>query len=75
MDNVLFDTNVILDLALKRAPHFDHAASLFALITLFRDKDGDGQPDMREVFLENLNQPFGMLILRNRFVVGDGRCR
>ena len=32
MDNVLFDTNVILDLALKRAPHFDHAASLFALI-------------------------------------------
>lgn len=32
MDNVLFDTNVILDLALKRAPHFDHAVSLFALI-------------------------------------------
>src|SRR5690606_23094549 len=28
-------------------------------ITLFRDTDGDGQPDMREVFLENLNQPFG----------------
>src|SRR5690606_30581449 len=40
-------------------------------ITLFRDTDGDGQPDMREVFLENLNQPFGMLILRISFYVAN----
>lgn len=32
MERVLFDTNVILDVALKRLPHFDHAAGLFALI-------------------------------------------
>src|ERR1700742_872860 len=29
-------------------------------ITLFRDTDGDGVADVREVFLRNLNQPFGM---------------
>lgn len=40
-------------------------------ITLFRDTDGDGQPDMRQVFLENLNQPFGMLILGNSFYVAN----
>lgn len=32
MKKVLFDTNVILDIALKRMPHFDNAASLFGLI-------------------------------------------
>jgi glucose/arabinose dehydrogenase len=40
-------------------------------ITLFRDTDGDGFPDMREVFLENLNQPFGMLILGDSFYVAN----
>src|SRR5690606_5244491 len=46
-------------------------------ITLFRDTDGDGQPDMREVFLKDLNQPFGMLILDNSFYVAntDGLMR
>jgi glucose/arabinose dehydrogenase len=29
-------------------------------ITLLRDEDGDGMADMRSVFLENLNSPFGM---------------
>ncbi|NYZ63872.1 PQQ-dependent sugar dehydrogenase [Luteimonas deserti] len=30
-------------------------------ITLLRDTDGDGTPDVREVFATDLNQPFGML--------------
>ncbi|MEV3980959.1 sorbosone dehydrogenase family protein [Nonomuraea sp. NPDC049758] len=32
-------------------------------ITLLRDTDGDGVADFRSVFLENLNQPFGMALL------------
>src|SRR5690606_14911115 len=40
-------------------------------VTLFRDRDGDGQVETREVFLENLNQPFGMLILGNSFYVAN----
>ncbi len=40
-------------------------------ITLFRDNDKDGMFETRSVFLENLNQPFGMLILGNHFYVGN----
>lgn len=40
-------------------------------ITLFRDTDGDGKPDMQEIFLENLNQPFGMLVLDSSFYVAN----
>jgi predicted nucleic acid-binding protein len=32
MEKVLFDTNVILDIALKRYPFFDHAVRIFDLI-------------------------------------------
>lgn len=32
MKKVLFDTNIILDIALKRNPHFDDASRLFGLI-------------------------------------------
>lgn len=40
-------------------------------ITLFRDTDKDGKPDERSVFLENLNLPFGMLLLHNYFYVAN----
>ena len=40
-------------------------------IILFRDTNKDGKPDMQEVFLKNLNRPFGMLILNNSFYVGN----
>ncbi len=40
-------------------------------ITLLRDTNNDGIPDLRTTFLENLNQPFGMLILNNSFYVGN----
>ena len=30
--SVLFDTNIILDIALKREPHFGYATKLFSLI-------------------------------------------
>lgn len=32
MERVLFDTNIILDIALKREPHFEHASELFGMI-------------------------------------------
>ncbi len=40
-------------------------------ITLLRDADGDGIPEVREVFLENLNQPFGMALVGNTLYVGN----
>jgi glucose/arabinose dehydrogenase len=40
-------------------------------ITLLRDSDGDGVAETREVFLEGLNQPFGMALLGDTFYVGN----
>jgi glucose/arabinose dehydrogenase len=40
-------------------------------ITLLRDADGDGVAEIREVFLEGLNQPFGMALLEDTFYVGN----
>lgn len=40
-------------------------------ITLLRDADGDGVPEIRETFLENLNQPFGMALIGDTFYVGN----
>jgi glucose/arabinose dehydrogenase len=40
-------------------------------ITILQDKDQDGTFDTREIFLSNLNKPFGMLILGDYFYVAD----
>jgi len=40
-------------------------------ITLFRDRDKDGRPEVREAFLSGLNQPLGMLVLGNHFYVAN----
>jgi len=40
-------------------------------ITLFRDSNNDGKPDLQSVFLEDLNMPFGMLLLKNYFYVAN----
>jgi glucose/arabinose dehydrogenase len=40
-------------------------------ITLFRDADGDGVAEQRKVFMEGLNQPFGMALLGDTFYVGN----
>jgi glucose/arabinose dehydrogenase len=40
-------------------------------ITLLRDSDKDGRPDLREEFLVDLNQPFGMLVWKNWFYVAN----
>lgn len=40
-------------------------------ITLFRDADGDGAYETRSVFLQGLNQPFGMAVIGNTFYVAN----
>jgi glucose/arabinose dehydrogenase len=40
-------------------------------ITLLRDADGDGVAETGEVFLDGLNQPFGMALLGDTFYVGN----
>jgi glucose/arabinose dehydrogenase len=40
-------------------------------ITLFRDTNGDGKPDVREIFLTGLNMPHGMLLVGDWFYVGN----
>ncbi len=38
-------------------------------ITLLRDADGNGEAETRSVFIENLNSPFGMALVGDRFYV------
>jgi len=40
-------------------------------IALLRDTNGDGIADSKNTFLENLNRPFGMLVLANFFYVAN----
>jgi glucose/arabinose dehydrogenase len=40
-------------------------------ITLLRDADKDGKPEVRETFLEGLNQPLGMVLIGDQFYVAN----
>jgi glucose/arabinose dehydrogenase len=40
-------------------------------ITLLRDADGDGVPEVREVFMKGLNQPFGMALVGDTLYIGN----
>jgi glucose/arabinose dehydrogenase len=40
-------------------------------ILIVRDKDGNGVPELQEIFLKGLNRPLGMLVLNNKFYVGN----
>ncbi|MGC3939616.1 PQQ-dependent sugar dehydrogenase [Roseobacter sp. EG26] len=40
-------------------------------VSLWRDTDGDGVAETREVFVENENQPFGMALVGNDFYLGN----
>src|ERR1700730_14426592 len=40
-------------------------------ITLLRDADGDGIAEKRGIFMEGLNQPFGMALVGDTFYVGN----
>jgi len=40
-------------------------------VTLLRDSDGDGDVDERHVFAENLNQPFGMVLVGEHIYIAN----
>ncbi|SEL60627.1 Glucose/arabinose dehydrogenase, beta-propeller fold [Stigmatella aurantiaca] len=40
-------------------------------ITLLRDANGDGKPEVREVFLSGLRQPLGMVLVNGQFYVAN----
>lgn len=40
-------------------------------ILLYRDANKDGVPETSSVFLDQLNQPYGMLIMKNQFYVAN----
>ena len=40
-------------------------------ITILRDKDKDGKFETREVFIKDLNKPFGMLVLKDFFYIAN----
>jgi glucose/arabinose dehydrogenase len=40
-------------------------------ITLLRDVDGDGVPELKSVFLDHLNSPFGVALVGNDFYVAN----
>ena len=40
-------------------------------ITLLRDADGDGRAEVREVFLQDLNSPFGMALVDDKLYVAN----
>ncbi|MFV0456006.1 MAG: PQQ-dependent sugar dehydrogenase [Pseudomonas sp.] len=40
-------------------------------ITLLRDEDSDGTPEVRTTFLEGLNSPFGMVLVNNQLYVAN----
>ncbi|MFC5282010.1 PQQ-dependent sugar dehydrogenase [Pedobacter alpinus] len=40
-------------------------------IMLYRDEDGDGIAETKSVFLRGLNQPYGMLIIKDKFYVAN----
>jgi glucose/arabinose dehydrogenase len=40
-------------------------------ITLLRDVDGDGYPEIRETFLDGLNQPFGMALREGTLYIAN----
>ena len=76
-DVFIAESNTILKGILKlgakisRKIKTQHIGESANRITMFRDANKDGIPEQLFVFAENLNQPFGMLILGNHFYVGN----
>jgi glucose/arabinose dehydrogenase len=52
----------------SRSNNLQHSADR---ITLLRDTNSDGKPDIRETLLSGLNQPFGMLIMDNWLYIAN----
>ena len=60
----------IMGLAMKRAGSATPSADR---ITLLRDSDGNGEPELRTTFAADLHSPFGMALVGERFLRGQYR--
>lgn len=40
-------------------------------ITILRDRDKDGNYETRQIFIDGLNKPYGMLVLKNYFYIAN----
>ncbi|MBT9394977.1 sorbosone dehydrogenase family protein [Hymenobacter sp. NST-14] len=65
------DTKEKVAAALKLDPSKSLRPTSANRITLLRDEKQDGRPDTQTVFLKDLNQPFGMLLLGGYFYVAN----
>ncbi|MBI3896372.1 MAG: sorbosone dehydrogenase family protein [Acidobacteria bacterium] len=66
---ILQNGDVLVAESLRESPNRQERSA--NRITLFRDANKDGTPEVREIFLSDLNMPFGMLLLGNWFYVGN----
>ena len=66
---VLPNKDILVVEAVREFP--DRPAKSGNQITLFRDTNNDGKPDVREVFLTGLTMPHGMLLVGDWFYVGN----
>ncbi|MCB2376284.1 sorbosone dehydrogenase family protein [Hymenobacter sp. BT635] len=65
------DTKKKVVAALDLDPSRSLRATSANRITLLRDTNKDGKPDVRATFLSGLNQPLGMLVVGNYFYVAN----
>ncbi|TGE21835.1 sorbosone dehydrogenase family protein [Hymenobacter aquaticus] len=65
------DTKKKVVAALDLDPSKSLRATSANRITLLRDADKDGKPEVRETFLTGLNQPLGMLVVGDYFYVAN----
>jgi glucose/arabinose dehydrogenase len=61
-------TGWVMKIVMKRAGAGVPSANR---ITLLRDADGDGKPEVRTAFLEGLNSPFGMALVGDTLYVAN----
>jgi len=66
---VLPNKDILVVEAVREFP--DRPAKSGNQITLFRDTNNDGRPDVREVFLTGLTMPHGMVLVGDWFYVGN----
>ena len=66
---VLPNKDILVVEAVREFP--DRPAKSGNQITLFRDTNNDGRPDVREVFLSGLTMPHGMVLVGDWFYVGN----
>ncbi|HEX5737032.1 MAG TPA: sorbosone dehydrogenase family protein, partial [Hydrogenophaga sp.] len=67
-DELLGIKGKVMGMVMKRAGAATPSANR---LTLLRDADGDGVAELKTVFLENLNSPFGMALVGNELFIAN----